>query len=145
VAYGGKIFVTTGDRAHILKTRILMYITFFNERQSSPRVIKTTIQGTKARDNYIFKILFWPYLSYGCVEECTFLAHLTQRVLWAFAFTWSTSFVCRPYTFIKRSSSLKILGQFKPTLAWIIFRGSASTVMSDDHASQPTWPLLKVN
>jgi hypothetical protein len=34
---------------------IFMYtcITLFHERQSSPRVIKTTIQGTKARDNYI--------------------------------------------------------------------------------------------
>ena len=30
-----------------------MYITLFHERQSSPGVIKTTIQGTKARDNYI--------------------------------------------------------------------------------------------
>ena len=28
-------------------------IALFHERQSSPRVIKTTIQGTKARDNYI--------------------------------------------------------------------------------------------
>jgi hypothetical protein len=54
VAYGGKIIVTPGDRAHILKTRIIMYITLFHERQSSPRVIKTTIQGMKARDNYIY-------------------------------------------------------------------------------------------
>jgi hypothetical protein len=46
-------FVTPGDRAHLLKTRIIMYITLFHGRQSSPRVIKTTIQGTKARANYI--------------------------------------------------------------------------------------------
>jgi hypothetical protein len=37
--------------------------------------------------------------------------------------------------------TLKIPGQFKPTLAWIIFRGSALTVMSDDHANQPIYPL----
>jgi hypothetical protein len=49
----GKIFVTPGDRAHILKTRIIMYITIFHERQSSPRVIKITIQGTKARSTYM--------------------------------------------------------------------------------------------
>ena len=53
VAYGDTIFVTIGDKAHILKTRIIVYITFFPERQSIPGVIKTTIQGTKARDNYI--------------------------------------------------------------------------------------------
>jgi hypothetical protein len=53
VAYGGKIFVTPGDRARILKTWVIMYITLFHERQSSSRVIKNTIQGTKARDNYI--------------------------------------------------------------------------------------------
>jgi hypothetical protein len=53
MTYGGNIFVTPGDRAHILKTRIIMYNTLFHERQSSPRAIKTTIQGTKARDNYI--------------------------------------------------------------------------------------------
>ena len=35
-----------------------MYITLFHESQSSPRVIKTTIQGTKARANYLILTLF---------------------------------------------------------------------------------------
>jgi hypothetical protein len=53
VAYRNTIFVTIGNNAHILKTRIIVYITLFLERQSIPGVIQIPIQGTKARDNYI--------------------------------------------------------------------------------------------
>jgi hypothetical protein len=37
VAHGVKIFVTPGDRAHILKTRIIMYNPF-NQQQSIPHL-----------------------------------------------------------------------------------------------------------
>jgi hypothetical protein len=51
----------------------------------------------------------------------SFLAHLTQRIMWAIAITWRPSSVCK---LLKQSSPLKPLGQFKPNLAWIILRGS---------------------
>ena len=57
----------------------------------------------------LYLILFWPYLSYGCVEECTFLAHLTQRVRWALAFTWSTSSLNFYMLLIKRVIYIIIL------------------------------------
>jgi hypothetical protein len=66
-----------------------------------------------------------------------FLAHLTQRVMWAIAITWRPSSVCKLF---KKSSSLKPQGQFKTNLAWIILRGFPLKDISDDTADQPSWP-----
>jgi hypothetical protein len=43
-------------------------------------------------------------------------------------------------TFMKISSPLKQLGQFEPTLAWIILREPTPWVYSDDLADQLTYP-----
>jgi hypothetical protein len=52
-----------------------------------------------------------------------FLAHLTQRVMWAILITWrpSSSYVVRRKLF-QKSSPLKVLDQWKPNLVWIITR-----------------------
>jgi hypothetical protein len=57
--------------------------------------------------------------------------------MWAIAITWRPASVCKLF---KKSSPLKLLGQFKPNLAWIILRGFPLKVMSDDPADQPSWP-----
>ena len=56
----------------------------------------------------------------------TFLAHLTWRRL-------SSSYVV---SFFQKSSPLKVLNQWKPSLVRIITR------VSGDAVHQPTWPLL---
>ena len=63
-------------------------------------------------------------------------------IVWAIAITWRPSSVCKLF---QRSSPLKPLGQFKPSLAWTILRGFPLKVMSDSHALHPRWPpLLKI-
>ena len=75
--------------------------------------------------------------------ELSFLAHLTQRVMWAIAITWrpSSSSVLRRKLF-QKSSPLKVLDQWKPNLVWIIIRVSSFKIVSGDAVHQPTWPLL---
>ena len=72
-----------------------------------------------------------------------FLAHLTQRVMWAILITWrpSSSSVVRRKLF-QKSSPLKVLDQWKPNLVWIITRVSSFKIVSGDAVHQPTWPLL---
>ena len=79
-------------------------------------------------------------------QQDTFLAHLTQRVMWAIAITWrpSSSSIVRRKLF-QKSSTLKVLDQWKPNLVWIITRVSSSKIVSGDAVHQPTWPrLLKI-
>ena len=73
----------------------------------------------------------------------SFLAHLTQRVMWAILITWrpSSSSVVRRKLF-QKSSPLKVLDQWKPNLVWIITRVSSFKIVSGDAVHQPTWPLL---
>ena len=79
-----------------------------------------------------------------------FLAHLTQRVMWAILITWrpsSSSVVRRLSSVVRRklfqkSSPLKVLDQWKPNLVWIITRVSSFKIVSGDAVHQPTWPLL---
>ena len=77
------------------------------------------------------------------VTRVSFLAHLTQMVMWAIAITWrpSSSSVVRRKLF-QKSSSLKVLDQWKPNLVWIITRVSSFKIVSGDAVHQPTWPLL---
>ena len=72
-----------------------------------------------------------------------FLAHLTQRVMWAILITWrpSSSSVVRRKLF-QKSSPLKVLDQWKPNLVWIITRVSSFKIVSGDAVHLPTWPLL---
>ena len=72
-----------------------------------------------------------------------FLAHLTQRVMWAIAITWRPSSVIRRKLF-QKSSPLKVLDQWKPNLVWIITRVSSFKIVSGDAVHQPTnnQPLL---
>ena len=79
----------------------------------------------------------------------SFLAHLTQRVMWAILITWrpsSSSVVRRPSVvrrkLFQKSSPLKVLDQWKPNLVWIITRVSSFKIVSGDAVHQPTWPLL---
>ena len=98
--------------------------------------------------------IFWPFPSFPlhfCYDNqnlwtyliVTFLAHLTQRVLWAIAITWrpSLSSVVRRKLF-QKSSPLKVLDQWKPNLVWIITRVSSFKFVSGDAVHQPIWPLL---
>ena len=77
-----------------------------------------------------------------------FLAHLTQRVMWAILITWRpSSSVRRPSSVVRRklfqkSSPLKVLDQWKPNLVWIITRISSFKIVSGDAVHQPTSPLL---
>ena len=73
----------------------------------------------------------------------SFLAHLTQKVMWAIGITWrpSSSSVVRCKHF-KKYSPLKVLDQWKPILVWIITRVSSFKIVSSDAMHQPTWPLL---
>ena len=70
-----------------------------------------------------------------------FLAHLTQRVMWAIAITWRPSSVVRRKLF-QKSSPLKVLDQWKPNLVWIITRVSSFKIVSGDAVHLPTCPLL---
>ena len=71
-----------------------------------------------------------------------FLAHLTERVMWAIAITWRpSSSVVRRKPF-QKSSPLKVLDQWKPNLVWIITRVTSFKIVSGDAVHQPTWPLL---
>ena len=72
-----------------------------------------------------------------------FLAHLTQRVMWAIAITWrpSSSSNVRRKLF-QKSSPLKVLDQWKPNLVWIVTRVSSFKFVFGDAVHQPTWPLL---
>ena len=72
-----------------------------------------------------------------------FLAHLTQRVMWAITITWrlSSSSVVRRKLF-QKSSPLKVLDQWKPNLVWIITRVSSLKIVSVDAVHQPCWSLL---
>ena len=86
---------------------------------------------------------------YPSWRYCPFLAHLTQRVMWAILITWrpSSSSVRRPSSVVRRklfqkSSPLKVLDQWKPNLVWIITRVSSFKIVSGDAVHQPTWPLL---
>ena len=72
-----------------------------------------------------------------------FLAHLTQRVMWAIVITCRR----RPSSVVRRklfqkSSPLKVQDQWKPNLVWIITRVSSFKIVSGDAVHQPTWPLL---
>ena len=69
---------------------------------------------------YIFVLIFNSPDPKGHVRYCHHLAS-----------------VCKLF---QKSSPLKPLGQFKPTLAWIILRGFSVKVTSDDPADQPSWP-----
>ena len=69
-----------------------------------------------------------------------FLAHLTQKVMWAIAITCRPSVVRRKL--FQKSSTLKVLDQWKPNLVWIITRVSSFKIVSSDAVHQPTWPLL---
>ena len=68
-------------------------------------------------------------------EFCTikaapwFLAHLASVV------------IIRRRLF-QKSSPLKLLDQWKPSLVWIITGVSSFKIVSDDAVHQPTWPLL---
>jgi hypothetical protein len=73
-----------------------------------------------------------------------FLAHLTQRVMWAIAITWRPSSWSVPRKLFKKSSPLKVLDQQKPNLVWIITRVSSFKIVSGDAVHQPTWPLLLI-
>jgi hypothetical protein len=84
----------------------------------------------------IWIINFWVSHQYSL----TFLAHLTQRVMWAIAITWRPSVVRRKL--FQKSSPLKVLDQWKPNLVWIITRVSSFKIVSGDAVHQPTWPLL---
>ena len=66
-----------------------------------------------------------------------------QKAKWAIAITCRlSSSVCK---LLKKSSSLKPLNQFEPSLPTIILRVSSLQIVSDVPADQPTWlPLLKV-
>jgi hypothetical protein len=88
-------------------------------------------------DQTLWNLVGISYAMWRCAVKGWFLAHLTQRVMWAIAITWRPSSVCK---LLKKSSPLKPLGQFKPNLAWIILRGFPLKVMSDDPADQPSWP-----
>ena len=93
-------------------------------------------------NDFLTQIRYLNYLS--------FLAHLTQRVMWAILITWrpsSSSVVRRPSSVVRRklfqkSSPLKVLDQWKPNLVWIITRVSSFKIVSGDAVHQPTWPLL---
>ena len=82
---------------------------------------------------YFVHIFFQPILP-------PFLAHLTQRVMWAIPITWRPSVVRRKL--FQKSSPLKVLDQWKPNLVWIITRVSSFKIVSVDAVHQPTWPLL---
>jgi hypothetical protein len=88
-------------------------------------------------DQTLWNLVGISYAMWRCAVKGWFLAHLTQRLMWAIAITWRPSSVCK---LLKKSSPLKPLGQFKPNLAWIILRGFPLKVMSDDPADQPSWP-----
>ena len=83
------------------------------------------------------------FIKCGCESSAPFLAHLTQRVMWAIPITWrpSSSSVVRRKLF-QKSSPLKVLDQWKPNLVWIITRVSSFKIVSGDAVHQPTWPLL---
>ena len=89
-------------------------------------------------------------MSFAVSTNAPFLAHLTQRVMWAILITWrpsSSSVVRRPSSVVRRklfqkSSPLKVLDQWKPNLVWIITRVSSFKIVSGDAVHQPTWPLL---
>ena len=83
------------------------------------------------------------FITCGCELSAPFLAHLTQRVMWAIAITWrpSSSSVVRRKLF-QKSSPRKVLDQWKPNLVWIITRVSSFKIVSGDAVHQPTWPLL---
>ena len=83
------------------------------------------------------------FITCGCESSAPFLAHLTQRVMWAILITWrpSSSSVVRRKLF-QKSSPLKVLDQWKPNLVWIITRVSSFKIVSGDAVHQPTWPLL---
>ena len=84
------------------------------------------------------------HLTFVCfILPSHFLAHLTQRVMWAILITWrpSSSSVVRRKLF-QKSSPLKVLDQWKPNLVWIITRVSSFKIVSGDAVHQPTWPLL---
>ena len=88
------------------------------------------------------------YIPKNARNECSlhifpFLAHLTQRVMWAIPITWrpSSSSLVRRNLF-QKSSPLKVLDQWKPNLVWIITRVSSFKIVSGDAVHQPTWPLL---
>ena len=50
------------------------------------------------------------------------------------------SVVCRKL--FQKSSTLKVLDQWKPILVWVITRVSSFKIVSGDAVHQPTWPLL---
>ena len=89
------------------------------------------------------KLVCEDHFETSCSWELMFLAHLTQRVMWAILITWrpSSSSVVRRKLF-QKSSPLKVLDQWKPNLVWIITRVSSFKIVSGDAVHQPTWPLL---
>ena len=90
---------------------------------------------------YSYKIGTYQNFSTVLTICYVFLAHLTQRVMWAIAITWRPSFVvCRKL--FQKSSPLKVQDQWKPNLVWIITRVSSFKIVSGDAVHQPTWPLL---
>ena len=100
---------------------------------------------TKIFTTVIIRIFRWPkFLTIFIFGDFpSFLAHLTQRVMWAIAITWrpSSSSVVRRKLF-QKSSPLKVLDQWKPNFVWIITRVSSFKIVSGDVVHQPTWQLL---
>jgi hypothetical protein len=93
--------------------------------------------------------LNWNLTKIRCIDAfienntfLAFLAHLTQRVMWAIAITWRPSSSVIRRKLFQKSSPLKVLDQWKPNLVWIITRVSSFKVVSGDAVHQPTWPLL---
>ena len=82
----------------------------------------------------------FPLFVFG--QGTTFLAHLTQRVMWAILITWRPSSSVVRRKLFQKSSPLKVLDQWKPNLVWIITRVSSFKIVSGDAVHQPTWPLL---
>jgi hypothetical protein len=69
-----------------------------------------------------------------------FLAHLTQRVMWAFVITFGPSSV-RPQL-LKKYSPLKPLGHLRPNFGGMVRGWSPSKIVSGSPNFQPIWSLL---
>ena len=117
-----------------------------NKDNSLIKILSSTLSFTLVYFFPFYLEFIYPLLSW----LNKFLAHLTQRVMWAILITWrpsSSSVVRRPSSVVRRklfqkSSPLKVLDQWKPNLVWIITRVSSFKIVSGDAVHQPTWPLL---
>ena len=133
---------------HILNDDMYMMLSvgcfwIFNKKK---RCVKSWASFFNKKE-FFFLTYAWIWIPSGFIKAVNFkiffLAHLTQRVMWAILITLrpSPSSVVRRKLF-QKSSPLKVLDQWKPNLVWIITRVSSFKIVSGDAVHQPTWPLL---